>query len=671
MPNPSALIIESDTAFAAQLSAALQQIGFSTETIEDGPQGLARAKESAPDLIALCVELPKMSGYAVCNKLKKNKKLRAIPLVIMSAEATPETFEQHRKLKTRADEYILKTPSFDVDEFLTKVREVMPEGWDEGGVEEVLAPEEVEEDGMDLSFGDDDATGVDPQLIEDANAALDALSGDQELEVSFGEDDVPVGEVLEEEVVEDLEEAEADQDGGLDLELDKIADIAAATAASPEAAATEALEQQLAELVVERDALAAEVESLKTSGGGGGLSRDREFLNLREVINKKEKEILDLKDGLTAKDRELLDSSDKIRALERASQDLDSKLLEMERERVEASEQVASLQAQVGSLEENLEGLRAEVSEKQASLEAHQGTIDSLVAEKQELEEAKAAELAAAAEELERALQAAAEEKAALQSEHKEELQRIEDQQAGEVLRLKEEHEAALAEAREQAEAALAEAKEQAEAALAEAREQHARDQEAALAEAREQAEAALAEAKEQHARDQEAALAEARERHAQEQEAALAEAREQHEAALSEAQQQQADALAGAGARHQAELEEAQRAHQEALTEVQGRVEELERSLAEAQERADGLKTQLGEARAGLEERDAAMAAKDVRIAELEQELDTHREHMAAAVDRMNADRMAVSNTKKALVVALTLLEEQFEEQPDEEPAQ
>ena len=59
-------------------------------------------------------------------------------------------------------------------------------------------------------------------------------------------------------------------------------------------------------------------------------------------------------------------------------------------------------------------------------------------------------------------------------------------------------------------------------------------------------------------------------------------------------------------------------------------------------------------------------------RIAELEQDLETHREHIGAAVERMNADRDAVTNTKKALVVALTLLEEQFEDEEEgEEPAE
>jgi CheY-like chemotaxis protein len=49
-----------------------------------------------------------MSGYVICQKLKKDESLKSIPLVITSAEATPETFEKHKTLKVRAEDYLLK-----------------------------------------------------------------------------------------------------------------------------------------------------------------------------------------------------------------------------------------------------------------------------------------------------------------------------------------------------------------------------------------------------------------------------------------------------------------------------------------------------------------------------------------------------------------------------------
>ena len=45
-----------------------------------------------------------MNGFSVCNKLKRDPALKDVPLIIMSSESTEETFEQHRRLRTRAEE---------------------------------------------------------------------------------------------------------------------------------------------------------------------------------------------------------------------------------------------------------------------------------------------------------------------------------------------------------------------------------------------------------------------------------------------------------------------------------------------------------------------------------------------------------------------------------------
>jgi len=102
------LLIENDVAFAQELAQAIEARGVEARVTGDGKEGVDLAKVDRPDLIVLCVELPRMSGYSVCNKLKKDEQLKSIPLVIISAEATPETFEQHRKLKTRAEGYLIK-----------------------------------------------------------------------------------------------------------------------------------------------------------------------------------------------------------------------------------------------------------------------------------------------------------------------------------------------------------------------------------------------------------------------------------------------------------------------------------------------------------------------------------------------------------------------------------
>ena len=107
MPS-TILFIENDAAFARDTSEALEKRGFAVRLTGDGKEGLDLARDLNPAAIVLCVELPKMSGYSICQKLKKDEALKAIPLILTSAEATAETFEQHRKLKARAEEYLLK-----------------------------------------------------------------------------------------------------------------------------------------------------------------------------------------------------------------------------------------------------------------------------------------------------------------------------------------------------------------------------------------------------------------------------------------------------------------------------------------------------------------------------------------------------------------------------------
>jgi CheY-like chemotaxis protein len=102
------LLIENDQDLVGRLTASLEATGFEVRATGDGKEGLDLARDWSPSAVVLCVELPGMSGYLVCQKLKKDESLKATPLVLTSAEATEETFEKHRTLKARADEYLLK-----------------------------------------------------------------------------------------------------------------------------------------------------------------------------------------------------------------------------------------------------------------------------------------------------------------------------------------------------------------------------------------------------------------------------------------------------------------------------------------------------------------------------------------------------------------------------------
>ena len=86
------------------------------------------------------------------------------------------------------------------------------------------------------------------------------------------------------------------------------------------------LEARIHSLENERQTLRKEIEEARERfTQSATFSKEREFLGLREIINKKEKDILDLRDALDAKERQILDHKDKIRELDRARRDLEEK----------------------------------------------------------------------------------------------------------------------------------------------------------------------------------------------------------------------------------------------------------------------------------------------------------------------------------------------------------
>src|SRR4051812_42601903 len=107
------LVFESDAGFAEQLSSGFAALGSETTVVDDANLGLQAAAREKPDLILLSIELPRMNGFSVCNKLKRDAALKDVPLIIMSSESTEETFEQHRRLRTRAEDYLHKPISFE------------------------------------------------------------------------------------------------------------------------------------------------------------------------------------------------------------------------------------------------------------------------------------------------------------------------------------------------------------------------------------------------------------------------------------------------------------------------------------------------------------------------------------------------------------------------------
>src|SRR5688572_27658512 len=118
------LIFESDPGFSQELKNGFARLGGETTVVDDANVGLQTATRDKPDLILLSIELPRMNGFSVCNKLKRDPSLKDVPLIIMSSDSTEETFEQHRRLRTRAEDYVHKPIT--VGDLVTHIQELLP-----------------------------------------------------------------------------------------------------------------------------------------------------------------------------------------------------------------------------------------------------------------------------------------------------------------------------------------------------------------------------------------------------------------------------------------------------------------------------------------------------------------------------------------------------------------
>ncbi len=89
---------------------------------EQGDLGLDLARAQLPDLILLDLHLPDMPGLEVLQRLRRNPETQTIPVVVVSADATPEHIAQ--LLAAGAQSYVTKP--FDISSILRLLDEAVP-----------------------------------------------------------------------------------------------------------------------------------------------------------------------------------------------------------------------------------------------------------------------------------------------------------------------------------------------------------------------------------------------------------------------------------------------------------------------------------------------------------------------------------------------------------------
>jgi CheY-like chemotaxis protein len=756
----------------SEIRAALSPYGFVVESIPNGEDALEWGQSNSPSLIILSVE-PRKVGYAICNKLKRSAALRNVPLILISAEETLATFEQHRKLKSRADEYLLKP--LDGPELLAKVdklvglgvgaTEVIEEIEEADSGDIMLADDDEDEAKLEISRGEGDGTArshppspptdlgqqrsdtAEQRVLDDENP-FHTESFDKETQAAFAAlEHAPPGESAPAgggDVVDlrslwseadlppvmEWEKAPKTEPPSPDLPIiEEVPDLMVPPAPDEihfddahdtgrsfggsgpfSAGVRDPQVQEMQARVSEAQAKAAELqsridwlenerltlrkemeESRDRYSQTASFSKEREFLGLREVINKKEKDILDLRDQLDAKERQVLDHKDKIRELERARRDLEENTLGFERSLVAANEKVAELlqdkdksgerekafKARLDDAHEELRKSRDEIEalrkrltqddqRARSELERVRTELENRLVEMDEVQRRELARLAderatadVAAETLRQA--EAVRQEAAHRGEIEGLQRRLADEQAAanerlqaEVQKTRREQEKAIAALRDEQATQLA-SERQAYEALTEAKERDHRNEILGMRRRQEEELAAAEERRQRDIAEQEARriseleVAEGRRR------AELAQRDEEQHSRITEIERRYLTEKTDLSERHRAEHDQAVGRAARAEGELAARIQEVD----QAYRRVGGLEADLDAARVELGNREVRLAQNRDRMAEMENKITDYEDQIVRAYQRIRSDDKTTEKTRRALSVALALLDE------------
>ena len=118
---PRILVIDDDPAISELVAVNLEMAGYDVSQAEDGIKGQALALQLLPDLIMLDLMLPKVDGFTVCQRLRRNERTAEIPVLMLTALS--QTQDKVEGFNAGADDYLTKP--FEVEEMLARIRALL------------------------------------------------------------------------------------------------------------------------------------------------------------------------------------------------------------------------------------------------------------------------------------------------------------------------------------------------------------------------------------------------------------------------------------------------------------------------------------------------------------------------------------------------------------------
>lgn len=118
----SILVVEDSITSRMLLKSILESAGYQVKTAVDGVEAFTHLRADRFDLVVSDVEMPRMNGFDLTAKIRADKKLAELPVVLVTALETRE--DRERGIDVGANAYLIKS-SFDQSNLLQAVRQLL------------------------------------------------------------------------------------------------------------------------------------------------------------------------------------------------------------------------------------------------------------------------------------------------------------------------------------------------------------------------------------------------------------------------------------------------------------------------------------------------------------------------------------------------------------------
>lgn len=101
MKEKTVLVVDDSETIRQQVALALERAGFRVVEAADGVDGLERAEQNEFCMVILDVNMPRLNGLEMLERLRQNPKHAKVPVLMLTTEVQQSMIERAKKAGAR------------------------------------------------------------------------------------------------------------------------------------------------------------------------------------------------------------------------------------------------------------------------------------------------------------------------------------------------------------------------------------------------------------------------------------------------------------------------------------------------------------------------------------------------------------------------------------------